>query len=85
VDDVDLLKGSVRVQRQLDEHGAVQPLKYPASYRTLPLREVVSLELAAHLAAHGGGPGPVFRGHYGQPVRDRQGMGAGVGSGRRRP
>ena len=65
---VDLLKGSVRVQRQLDEHGAVQPLKYPASYRTLPLREVVSLELAAHLTAHGGGPGPVFRGHYGQTV-----------------
>ena len=46
VDRVDFLRRSVRV----DQQGAGEPLKTEASYRTVPLHDVVADALAAHLA-----------------------------------
>ena len=69
VEDIDFLRRSVRVQHQLDEHGSLEPLKTPASYRVIPLPEVVGLALSQHLAQHGSGSGVVFTASDGQPVR----------------
>jgi integrase len=68
VGDVDFLRRSVRVQQQLDDYGKIGPLKTDASYRTVPLPDVVGLVLSRHLEQHGGS-GLVFAGPDGQPVR----------------
>lgn len=59
---VDFLRREVRVERQVEEipGGAVQltdRLKSPASYRTVPLPDVVALGLASHLERWPAGPG----------------------------
>ncbi len=69
VGDVDFLRRRVRVARQLDERGAVAPLKTASSHRTVPLPQVVADELARHLASGGQRGGLVFVGEDGSPVR----------------
>ncbi len=69
--DVDFLRRSVRVARQLDAARKLTPLKTPSSYRTVPLPQAVADELAQHLASSGltpGGGGLIFRASDGQPV-----------------
>ena len=65
VADVDFLRRSVRVTRQLDDVGRLGPLKTSASYRTVPLPDVVAAELAQQVERAGIGglvfPGPVKR------------------------
>jgi integrase len=72
LDRVDFLRRSVRVDqqvvRQVDGSVGLGPLKSPASYRTVPLPDVVGEALAAHLAEwpaepdRGGHPtGVIFR------------------------
>jgi integrase len=60
VDRIDFLRKQVRVDRQLAHvSGGVPefgPLKTQASYRTVPLPQVVTDALAAHLAEFGEGP-----------------------------
>jgi len=68
VADVDFLRRTVRVERQLDDRGQLVPLKTEASYRTVPLPDVVAVELSRHLEHHRR-EGPVFVGHDGQPVK----------------
>lgn len=68
VEDVDFLRRSVTVHQQLDDRGRIGPLKTEASYRTVPLPDVVAQRLAQHLERHGGG-GLVFAGQSGQPVK----------------
>ena len=68
VSDVDFLRRSVRVERQLDDSGVLVPLKTDSSYRTIPLPDVVALELSRHLAEHGR-EGLVFTGVDGRPVK----------------
>jgi integrase len=68
VADVDFLRRSVAVARQLDEHRKIVPLKTPSSYRTVPLPVVVADVLAAHLAAEGRHDGLVFTAAAGGPV-----------------
>ncbi len=67
--DVDFLRRTVRVDRQLNERRQLAPLKTRASYRTVPLPEVVADELAQHLARAGRREGLIFAGHDGQPAR----------------
>ena len=50
--DVDFLRGSVRVERQRLQNGALGPPKTGRSVRTVPLGRVVTDELAAHLAVY---------------------------------
>lgn len=69
VGDVDFLRRTVRVERQLDDHGRLCPLKTAASYRTVPLPDVVGVELSRHLAQHRNGGGLVFAAADGQPVK----------------
>ena len=68
VADVDFLRRVVSVRWQLDDHGAMVDLKTTASYRTIPLPDVVGVELARHLAAYPS-TGLVFTGNAGQPVK----------------
>jgi len=68
VSDVDFLRREVVVDRQLDDHGKLVPLKTKASYRTIPLPDVVALELSRHLEHHRR-EGLVFVGRDGQPVK----------------
>ena len=68
VRDIDFLRRTVRVDRQLDEHGQLVPLKTEASYRTVPLPDVVAAALSRHLEHHRR-EGLVFVGNDGQPVR----------------
>jgi integrase len=58
VSDVDFLRRSVTVARQLDEHRKLGPLKTESSYRTVPLPATVGDVLAAHLAGGLGHPDP---------------------------
>ncbi len=67
--DVDFLRRTVRVDRQLNERRQLAPLKTRASYRTVPLPQVVADELAQHLARAGRREGLIFAGHDGQPAR----------------
>lgn len=69
VSDIDFLRRSVTVSRQLDGTRQVAPLKTAASYRTLPLPQVVADALAAHLAAASRRDGLVFADAKGGPVR----------------
>jgi integrase len=69
VRDVDFLRRTVVVDRQLDEARQRVPLKTPSSYRTVPLPQVVADELARHLAAAGIREGLVFPGADGRPAR----------------
>ena len=68
VSDVDFLRRSVRVERQLDDFSQCVPLKTESSYRTVPLPDVVALELSRHLAEHGR-EDLVFAGQDGTPVK----------------
>ena len=68
VEDVDFLRRTVKVDQQLDEHQAAGPLKSSASYRVVPLPDVVGLELSRHLAGIGA-RGLVFAATDGQPVK----------------
>lgn len=70
VRDVDFLRRAVRVERQLDDSAQLVALKTDSSYRTIPLPEVVAVELSRHLADHHGGcDGLVFGGLDGRPVK----------------
>jgi len=69
VGDVDFLRRSVRVERQLDERGARVPLKTASSQRTVPLPSVVADRLSAHLAATGRREGLVLTDTAGVPVK----------------
>jgi integrase len=68
VGDVDFLRRSVVVARQLDEHRMTGPLKTASSYRTLPLPTTVADVLAAHLAREQRREGAVFLDAGGDPV-----------------
>lgn len=90
VADVDFLRRTVRVERQLDERGRLAPLKTAGSQRTVPLPAVVAERLAAHIAATGRRSGLVLAGRSGEAVRrnsfgkawraavDKSGVGAGL-------
>ncbi|HEX3823185.1 MAG TPA: site-specific integrase, partial [Mycobacteriales bacterium] len=69
VADVDFLRRIVIVSRQLDGKRNTAPLKTAASYRTVPLPDVVGEALAAHLAATGRKSGLVFREDDGRGFR----------------
>jgi integrase len=73
VDRVDFLRRQVTVNRQLVYLGGEPvfgPPKTQASYRTIPLPEVVVEALAAHLAAFPAGPGGyVFTTDAGKPIK----------------
>ncbi len=70
VRDIDFLRRTVTVDRQLNEKRAIVELKTPASYRTVPLPTVVAHELAAHLSTNEGERKRfVFPGHDGRPAR----------------
>jgi len=74
VDRVDFLRRQVKVDRQLillpGSEPVFGPLKTDSSYRTVPLPNVVTEALAAHLAAHPvGDEGLVFTNEQGQPIR----------------
>lgn len=71
LEDVDFLRRTVTVVRQVDDQRRIGPLKTPSSYRTIPLPASVGLELSKHLAAAGlagATSGPVFRSEDGGPV-----------------
>lgn len=73
VDRVDFLRHQVRVDRQLTGAKAgvpeFGPPKSKAGFRTVPMPEVVSTDLAAHLAKCGTGPaGLVFTNTRGTPL-----------------
>jgi len=68
VGDVDFLRRSVTVARQLDEARKVGPLKTASSSRTVPLPTVVGDVLAAHLAGEDRRDGLVFADETGRPV-----------------
>ncbi len=68
VRDVDFLRRTVRVERQLDDRGKLVPLKTEASYRTIPLPDVVAAALSHHLEHHRR-EGLVFVGPNGEPVK----------------
>lgn len=73
VRDVDFLRRSMLVDRQVQPAGAgrteVGPLKNRPSYRTIPLGQVVTDALAAHLAAYRAeGESFVFRDEDGQAL-----------------
>ncbi len=65
--DVDFLRRSVTLVRQLDAARNLAPLKTPSSYRTVPLPQAVADELARHLALFGKG-GLIFQAPDGRPV-----------------
>ncbi len=77
VADVDFLRRSVTVQRQLDEKRRLVPLKTDSSYRTVPLPDSVGLVLSRHLADHerdalvfvGVDGSPVLRNSFGKAWR----------------
>ncbi len=69
VADVDFLRRTVRVERQLDDQRDLVPLKTRSSYRTVPLPQVVADELARHLAVAGRREGLIFAGRDGLPAR----------------
>lgn len=74
VDRVDFLRKTVRVDRQMTtvtgRAPAFGPPKTEASYRTVPLPQVVVDELAAHLAKFPAEPdGLVFVNDHGRPLR----------------
>lgn len=74
VDRIDFLRKTVRVDRQIQKSkGGVPefgPLKTQASYRTVPLPQVVIDALAAHLAEFGEGPERiVFTNSVGTPLQ----------------
>ncbi|MGH3482277.1 MAG: tyrosine-type recombinase/integrase [Nocardioidaceae bacterium] len=53
VEDVDFLGRRVAVRQQLDENRGLVPLKTDHSYRTVPLPDAVSVQLAEHLRRTG--------------------------------
>jgi integrase len=62
VDRLDMLRGTLTVDRQLtgrtpDGSPVFGPVKTPASARAVPLPDALRDVLAAHLAEHGAGPG----------------------------
>ncbi|MGH3343506.1 MAG: tyrosine-type recombinase/integrase [Carbonactinosporaceae bacterium] len=67
--DVEWLRGTVDVRRQLDDRGQLVELKTAASLRRVPLPEVVRQVLAAHLAGERRREGLVFVGPDGRPVK----------------
>ena len=69
VADVDFLRRTVTVVRQLDDQGRRVELKTGSSYRTVPLPAVVADHLAAHLAETGKRDGLVFTDAAGDPVK----------------
>ena len=69
VADVDFLRRSVRVDRQLNERRELAPLKTRSSYRSVPLPQVVGDEVARHLAAAGRREGLILAGLDGRPAR----------------
>lgn len=69
VGDIDFLRRSVTLTRQLDERGQLAPLKTDRSQRTVPLPTVVAERLAAHLAATGRRDGLVLTAVDGSPVK----------------
>jgi integrase len=74
VDRVDFLRRSLTVDRQLvlmpGEGPQLAPPKTPASYRSMPLPDVVLGSMSAHLASFGAGPdGVVFTNDAGGPIR----------------
>lgn len=68
VEDVNFLARTVTVERQVDPSRKLVPLKTAASYRTVPLPQVVADELAAYLAGLGRREGLVFTDDAGRPV-----------------
>lgn len=67
--DVDFLGRRVSVARQLDEYQTLVPLKTATSFRTVPLPDVVSVELAEHARSTGRRDGLVFVTAAGSPVK----------------
>lgn len=52
VDDVDVLRRTIRVERQRDQASRLAPVMSKTSRRTVPVGQVVIDELAAHLARY---------------------------------
>lgn len=74
VDRIDFLRKQIRVDRQLVTmtKSAPQfgPPKTQAGYRTIPVPESLTDELASHIATFGPGPdGLVFTNTFGRPIR----------------
>lgn len=73
VEDLDFLRGTVRVQRQIlaAPGGGTReaPLKTRSAYRTVPLSSTVRDALALHLRDHPARDGLVFTGPEGHPLR----------------
>jgi integrase len=75
IDHIDFLRGTVRVDRQLLQIAGQKPKfgppKTEASYRTVPVPQIIIDAVAAHLAAYPpvGRDSLVFLNHLGDPVR----------------
>jgi integrase len=66
--DIDFLRRSVRVERQLLQSGKFAPPKTTSSRRTVPLGQVVIDEMAAHLARVGA-DGPLWPAQTGERLQ----------------
>jgi len=67
---VDFLRRTVQVEQQLDDEGGIVAPKTDASYRMVPVPQLVIDALAAHLATYPPGPcGLVFTSPTGGPVK----------------
>lgn len=71
VTDVDFLRREIRVERQRDQAGRIQPVKSKTSRRTVPVGQVVIDTLAAHLAAYPH-DGALMIDEIGEPLRYRR-------------
>ncbi len=71
VGDVDVLRRTVRVERQRLQSGELAPLMSKASRRTVPVGQVVIDVLAGHLAAHPS-EGALFLDELGKPLAYRR-------------
>ena len=71
VTDVDFLRRTIKVDRQRDQAGRIQPVKSKSSRRVVPVGHVVIDALAAHLAAFPS-EGPLFTDELGEPLLYRR-------------
>jgi integrase len=72
VTDVDLLRREIRVERQRDRAGRIQPVKSKTSRRVVPVGRIVIDTLAAHLAANPSEGGALIVDELGEPLRYRR-------------
>ncbi|WP_414691109.1 tyrosine-type recombinase/integrase [Nocardioides sp.] len=71
VSDVDFLRREIRVERQRDQAGRIQPVKSKTSRQVVPVGQVVIDALAAHLAAYPS-DGAIVVDELAEPMRYRR-------------